>query len=124
MKKATKLGKSMRALPDKKRMPTLQVQQKTQFRSCKDFLITDFRPVLNKNAVFDDKSLDEAIYIYCTTRFPGLWETLTNQERRQLFDEMVLPIFAHRKNKGLEYLKRYPKEVFTVVNEVCEAYSD
>ena len=53
-----------------------------------------------------------------------MMETLTPSERRQFLDELVLPIFAHRRGKNLVYLKRFSQDTFTLVTDVCEGYSD
>ena len=39
-------------------------------------------------------------------------------------DELILPIFAHRKNKDLPYLKRFDKEYFTIVTDACDSFSE
>lgn len=90
-----------------KGMPPLQVQQKTQFRQCKDFVITDFKPFFKQSSVSDEKTLDEALFNYSNYRFPGLMSSLTPKERRQFLDELALPIFAHRRGKGLSFLARF-----------------
>ena len=62
----------------KVKMPAKQVQQKTQFRQCKDFLITDFKP---KFKLVDSKSLDAALNAYVEERFPNLMSTLSDLEQ-------------------------------------------
>ena len=87
-------------------------------------MIADFRPLLDSKAIHDDESFDNLLFEYCNSRFPGLFETLTKSERRQFLDELVLLIFAHRRKKGLPYLERFPKDVFKIVTDVCESFSD
>ena len=49
---------------------------------------------------------------------------LTAAEQRQFKDELVLPIFAHKRTKGLPFLTRFKEADFEVVTSVCEGYSD
>lgn len=50
-------------------------------------------------------------------------KTLSPEEQREFQDQLVLPIFANRRDKGHEYLQRFDKEKFTVVTDVCDNFS-
>ena len=72
VKKANKKAKAV--------VPVTQVQQKTQFRQGKDFLIADFRA--QALPVVDEASFNEARTRYWKQTFPGLLPTLTPDEQR------------------------------------------
>lgn len=83
-------------------MPPIQVQRKTSFRLCKDFFSKDFKSK-SIQYVYSEE-FDKAIEEYANTTFKGLMEELTESEKKYFLGELVLPIFAHRRDKGLNYL--------------------
>ena len=42
----------------------------------------------------------------------------------QFLFELVLPLFAHKKDKPISFIKHYKRDQFEIVNDVCENFSD
>ena len=110
-------------------MPKLQVQQKTQFRQCKDFIIADFNEFVNTSAY---KSLEKvqkadqvksALADYSVDRFPELMAALDSEEKDQFLNELFLPIFAHKRRKGFPFIKDNTED-FAIVTDVCDSFSE
>ena len=55
-----------------KYVPPKQLQNKTQFRTCKDFLIDDFRAFTKNKLAKDENVLMKQLEDYSTSRFPKL----------------------------------------------------
>lgn len=52
-----------------------------------------------------------------------MMKNLSPEEQRQFHDQMVLPLFANRRDKGHDYLQRFDKESFTIITDVCDNFS-
>ena len=52
----------------------------------------------------DENSLNTALYHYTDLKFPGLIRAFKAEEKERFINTLVLPLFAHRKGKGLAYL--------------------
>lgn len=60
---------------------------------------------------------------YTEWRFAGLMKTLTQHEQRQFLDQLALPLFANRRDKGHAYLSGFKTQDFEVVTDVCDNFA-
>ena len=69
--------------PDLSKMPTMQVQQKTQFRVCKDYYFNDvkIKELISKHKT--KPSFENALTNYINKKFPSLLQLLNQEEKEQ-----------------------------------------
>ena len=96
------------------------------FRKFKDFVIADFKNYLLTNAIVvpeNEESADKILITYINWRFPALTFSLNVDELQQFIDELHLPLFNHKREKCLPFLKRFNKQDFTIITDVCDNFS-
>ena len=96
------------------------------FRKFMDFVIADFKKFLLTKAIIVpeiEESADEILIRYINWRFPALTMSLNVDELQQFIDELHLPLFSHKREKCLPFLKRFNKKDFTIITDVCDNFS-